>query len=82
MRLLLGAGFLFVLWGPMFLAEATYVTLPEYEEDRLSGGPMWLPTQKFDIQVKMSSDDVAAFKSLSLDQQERCFRRCSMNALI
>jgi hypothetical protein len=20
-----------------------------YEEDRLSGGPMWLPTQKFDI---------------------------------
>jgi uncharacterized protein (TIGR03435 family) len=48
-----------------------------YEEDRLSGGPMWLPTRKFDIQAKMSSDDAAAFKELNLGQ-----RRAMLQTLV
>jgi uncharacterized protein (TIGR03435 family) len=119
MRLLFGAGFLFVLLGSTLLAQTAYMSLPQavavkpmrfevapirpsppgrdrwrmefildgfrangvslrqviqeaygiYEEDRLSGDPMWLPIQKFDIQAKMSSDDVAALKALSLGQR-------------
>jgi uncharacterized protein (TIGR03435 family) len=48
-----------------------------YEEDRLSEGPTWLSIQKFDIEAKIDSDDVTAFKALTLDQ-----RRAMLRALL
>lgn len=41
-----------------------------YEEERLSGGPKWLSTQKFDIEAKIDGDDIPAFKALSREQRQ------------
>jgi uncharacterized protein (TIGR03435 family) len=42
-----------------------------YERDRLSGGPIWADSNKFDVEAKVDSSFESNFATLSLEQRRR-----------
>lgn len=46
-----------------------------YEQDRLSGGPRWLSTERFDVDAKIEGNDVAKFEHISVDQRRSILQK-------
>lgn len=45
-----------------------------YEENRLSGGPAWTGTQKFDIEARFDAGSASSYKDLSLNERRVMLR--------